>query len=286
MLAPRQGFGPFAALARLVALAAALISCGGEVVGVSSPISSTDSTTQPAQTSIMQTLWRRSVRQVVIEVDYGPGAAPFVGSVPGVRDLWGIFRSNAQRLFEGSGKTLAIPTTLGQMQRIDTDAEEFTLADLVALARRNRTTLSTGDTAAFYVMMLNGYFRDASGQRRTDLLGGHLDGTGIIVVFKPVVLGTAASGGAYAPAIVEQMTLVHEFGHAVGLVDDGVAPVRDHADHARVHHCTSTSCVMNAWNEGGAAATAFATRISQTGDAILFDADCLADAAAAIAAAR
>ncbi len=285
MLATRPGFGPVAALARLVALAVALISCGGDVVGISSPISSTDPTTQPGPSTIMQTLWRRSVRRVVIEVDYGPGAAPFVGAVPGVSDLWGIFTANAQRLFQGSGKALTIPTTLGQMQRIEADAEEFTLADLVALARRNRGALPTSDTATFYVMMLNGYFRDASGQRRTDLLGGHLDGTGVIVVFKPVVLGTATSGGAYAPAIVEQMTLVHELGHAVGLVDDGVAPVRDHADRARVHHCTSTSCVMNAWNEGGASAAAFATRFSQTGDAILFDADCLSDAAAAIAAA-
>ena len=159
------------------------------------------------------------------------------------------------------GRVLAVGVDRTVRVVHDVDESGVTALSLTGRAR----VFGTADTAAFYVMMLNGYFRDASGQRRTDLLGGHLDGTGIIVVFKPVVLGTAASGGAYAPAIVEQMTLVHEFGHAVGLVDDDVAPVRDHADRARVHHCTSTACVMNAWNEGGAAAAAFAMRFSQTG---------------------
>lgn len=284
MLATRPGFGPVVALLRTVALAATLTACGGDVVQVGDPITAADPA--PATSPILQSLWRSSIRRVVVEVDYGPGAAPFVGAIPGTSSVWNIFSANARRLFRASNKSLVIPTTLGEMQRIDADGNEFTLADLIALSRRNRNVHPTSDTASFHVMILNGYFRDASGQRRSDLLGGHLDGTGVIVVFKPVVQSTAATGGAYGPAIVEQMTLVHEFGHAVGLVDDGVAPVRDHADHAHVHHCTSTSCVMNAWNEGGASAAAFATRFAATGNAVLFDADCLADADAAVAAAR
>ena len=285
MIAMRPGFGPVRAVVCALAMAA-LTGCGGDVVRTGDPITVSNPDQQTPQTSILQSLWSRSITRVVIEVDYGPGAAPYVGTIPSLGNVWGIFSANARRLFQGSGKQLTIPTTLGEMQRIETSTTDFTLDDLVSLSRRNRNALPTASTATFHVMILNGYFRDASGQRRTDLLGGNLDGTGIIVIFKPVVQSTEATGGQYAPAIVEQTTLVHEFGHAVGLVGDGLSPVHDHEDHAHAHHCTSSSCVMNAWNEGGSAAVAFASRLATTGNAVMFDSDCLADTDAAIAAAR
>ncbi len=269
----------------LTVASAALAACGGDVVRTGDPITSA-SPSGTAPTAIMQTLWRPAVRRVVIEVDYGPNAAPYVGSVPGMGDAWSILRANAQRLFRGSGKTVTVPVTLGQMQRIDVSGRDFTSEDLVALSRRTRNQLPTGDTATFHVLVLDGWFRDASGQRRTDLLGGHLEGTGVIVVFKPVVASTASREAPYAAAVVEQLTLVHELGHAVGLVDDGVAPARAHGDNAHPHHCTNAACVMNAWNEGTSAATSFVARVMRTGDPVLFDDDCLADAAAALAAAR
>ncbi len=284
MLAMRPGHGPVKAA--VCALVVALSGCGGDVVRVTDPITASTPDAPAARPSILQTLWSRTITRVVIEVDYGPGAAPYVGSIPSMGDVWGIFSANARRLFQGSGKQLTIPTTLGEMQRIETSTTDFTLDDLVSLSRHNRNSLPTATTATFHVMILNGYFRDASGQRRTDLLGGNLDGTGVIVIFKPVVQSTEATGGQYAPAIVEQTTLVHEFGHAVGLVGDGLPAVHDHEDHAHAHHCTSSTCVMNAWNEGGPAAVSFAARVASTGDAVMFDSDCLADTDAAIAASR
>jgi hypothetical protein len=219
------------------------------------------------------------VRRVVIEIDYGPNATPYMGTAPGVGDIWSIARANTTRLLPG--RTVTLPSTLAQMQRIEVAARDFSSDDIMALSRRWRSTPAAADTAVFHVMVLDGWYRDTTGRRRTDLLGGHIDGTGVIALFKPVIATTAVAGAPHVAMVVEQTTLVHELGHAVGLVDGGVAPLRAHHDTRYVHHCTSARCVMNAWNEGAAAATAFVQRFAMTRDPILFDADCLADVARA-----
>lgn len=260
-----------------------LAACGSDVVRQSDGRITTASS---PQTGVMATIWSPSIRRIVVEVDYGVGATPYVGATQGIADLWGILRSNVTRLFAGSGKSITVPTTLAQMQAIPVSAQEFTAGDLLALSRRYRNVAATADTASFHVMILNGIFRDDNGQRRADLLGGQLDGTGVIVIFRPVVASTASPARPYAPAVVEQMALVHEFGHAVGMVANGVEAVSGGQDPVYHHHCASTRCVMNAYNEGATAALAFVTRYATTGDAVLFGAECLADAAAAIQRAR
>lgn len=274
-------------LAFSIVLTSLAAGCGAEVSRDGAPVLSSPSTPDAGpRGSVTQALWSPSVRRVVVEVDYGPNAAPYVGTVAEVGNLWSIFDANARRLFQGSGKTFTIPTTLGQMQRIDVAAREFTADDLLALSRRNRNVLPTADTASVHVMVLDGWFRDASGRRRTDMLGGHLDGTSVIVLFKPVIAGTAVPGQPQVAMVVEQTTLVHEFGHAVGMVDNGVAAVAGNADREHARHCTNARCVMNAYNEGAGAAQAFVRRYAMTRDPVLFGAECLANAAAAIAAAR
>ncbi|MFO0607352.1 MAG: hypothetical protein U0324_29580 [Polyangiales bacterium] len=261
----------------LALVVAFTLACGADVGRATQAVGSPPPT-------FAQRLWTRAIRRVVVEVDYGPNAAPYTGAVPAIGDVWAVFRANATRIFRGAGKELVIPNSLAQMQRIDVSSREFTVADLLALSRRTLSTPAAADTAVLHVLVLDGWFRDETGPR-TALLGGHLDGTGVIAIFRPVVASTAASGVAYIPAVVEQTTLVHEFGHAVGMVGNGVAAVSATADLAHRYHCTSAHCVMNAWYEGPAAAMAFIERYAMTRDPILFGAECLADADAAARAA-
>lgn len=261
----------------------ALAACGSDVVRQSD---GRLTTTQTPQTGVMASIWSPSVRRLVVEVDYGTGATPYVRPVQGITSPWSILQNNVARLFAGSGKSITVPTTLGQMQSIPASAQDYTAEELLALSRRYRNTASTADTTSFHVMILNAWFRDETGRRRTDLLAGHLDGTEVIVIFRPVVATTASTSRPDAPAIVEQMALVHEFGHAVGMVANGIEAASGAQDPVYHHHCSSTRCVMNAYNEGGAAALAFASRYATTGDAVLFGPECLADAATALQRAR
>ena len=76
---------------------------------------------------------------------------------------------------------------------------------------------------------------------------------------------------------VEQSTLVHELGHAVGLVDNGVPLVSQHKDSAHGAHCTNESCTMYWLDEGASDAAEFARMYVTSGDTVIFGDECLAD---------
>jgi hypothetical protein len=103
-------------------------------------------------------------------------------------------------------------------------------------------------------------------------------------MFKPVIASAASLPNVRK--FVEQSTLVHEFGHAVGLVNNGVAMVSAHQDTAHGAHDTSSACVMYYANEGASDAAQFAQRYITTGNEVIFDSACLADTAARVAAGK
>jgi hypothetical protein len=94
-------------------------------------------------------------------------------------------------------------------------------------------------------------------------------------MFKDVISG--ASGIPNVARFVEQVTLIHELGHAIGLVDNGVPLASAHKDAAHGAHCTSDRCAMYWQVEGASAAAAYAQQYVLTSDTIIFGAECLAD---------
>src|SRR5687768_14979414 len=79
-----------------------------------------------------------SVSDVVVEIDYEDGEAPYTGPILGFGDTFDLSVANLDRLFAGT-KALTIPRTLDDMQAIGAIAdEELTVADLVAIAGDHR----------------------------------------------------------------------------------------------------------------------------------------------------
>ncbi len=262
-------------------LAAPLLSCtdgtppaptdGGTVLP--------DGGTAPIGQPTPAKLFGAEIKKVVVEVDYAQGAEPYTGSGTLGGDTWALFKANATKLFEGQSKTLEIPSQLSQMEALtDATGADFTAEQILALAKSHRGTPNTADTASFYALWLNGYFRDSTGQRK-DVLGVSLGATGVLAIFKPVVQSTQ---GLFPNTVryVEQSTLIHEFGHAVGLVNNGIALTTTHQDTAHGAHCTNTKCVMYWANEGPSDLGTFVATNVTTGTSILWGAECLDDVAA------
>lgn len=217
-------------------------------------------------------------KTIELEVDYARGSEPATGVIPGVgADAWTLFATNATRIFaKASPKTLKVPSTLDEMEAIDVGGETFTEDEVLAIADRHRSQRSAGANASFYAVWLPGFLADDHGPK-PDVLGVAIGATGVIAMFKGAIARTAASAGpGFQPALLEQFTLLHEFGHAVGLVDNGIQPASPHRDTSHGAHCTNPACAMYHANEGIAAALTFSRRIT-AGDEILLGPECLED---------
>jgi hypothetical protein len=99
----------------------------------------------------------------------------------------------------------------------------------------------------------------------------------VIAIFMPALRAAAEGETAAVARFMEQSTLIHELGHGLGLVGDGVTPTTAHQDDGHGAHCTNPSCVMYWQNEGREAAVAFARQVSRNQNEILFDGECLHD---------
>lgn len=218
-----------------------------------------------------------AVTKVVIEIDYETGNEPFTGPTIGFGDTFDLSAANLERLFAGK-KQITLPRTLADMQDVGAIAdEELTVSDLLALAQLHRDHHDAGDTKTYYLLWLSGYFADQGGVR-PGVLGVSIGTTGVIAMFKDVINSTSVIGVPSIVRFVEQATIVHELGHAFGLVDNGVPMASPHRDAAHGAHCDNRDCVMYYLNEGASDATSFVQRRVLTGSSILFDAACLADA--------
>jgi hypothetical protein len=254
----RSWLGPaIPAFLAFLAAAAAAAACGGDGGGG-------------------EDVFDAAVTKVAVEIDFETAQAPFTGPVAGFGDTFDLTVENVDRLFSGK-KALTIPRVLPEMEDIGTLAdEELTTDDLLALADTYRGRHDESDTKTYYLLFVSGHFADAGGVQ-PNVLGLSIGHTGVIAMFKDVIRSTASPVLPTLVRFVEQTTLVHELGHAIGLVDNGVPTVAAHVDTPHGAHCTNDRCVLYYLNEGASDAAMFARQVITTGNKILFDDQCLAD---------
>lgn len=167
---------------------------------------------------------------------------------------------------------------------MDAGAGPYSSATLRALSEAHRDDPPTETRATFHALWLDGYYQDEAGDERRNVLGVSLGGTTIIAMFKPVVEGASSTDAVRR--FTEQVTLTHEFGHAIGLVENGIAATSNHHDAPNGAHCTDDRCVMYYAVEGPSDVVEFVQGVITDGSTVVFGDACLADVAAARAAAE
>lgn len=81
-----------------------------------------------------------TMQQLVVEVAYEPGAAPYVGDTRSI-ELWSIVADNLEAIFATRTQpvTVTVPTTLAEMQEIpDQNKSVWTAQDVMTLASQYR----------------------------------------------------------------------------------------------------------------------------------------------------
>jgi len=115
------------------------------------------------------------------------------------------------------------------------------MSDIFNIERQFRTNFSKGNTLSVFVFSGGGDYAGNAGNAK--VLGMAYGSTSIVLFEKTI---QSYSGGLLQPprTILESTVSEHEFGHLLGLVDNGSNMVTYHRDPANGHHCDKKDCLM------------------------------------------
>jgi len=218
-----------------------------------------------------------TARALVVDAAYEPGAEPYAGTGAGGGQTWSLLAGNLDSLVACHTQidTVAVPRELAAMQALPVqNRATWSVQAIVQLADAHRPRLFSADTGVFWIAFVNGYY-DRGGTADSGVIGVSLSGTGVIAVFKDVVERAAATEAVRR--FVEQSTLVHEMGHALGMVNNPVPPLTAHEDPSHARHCSDQDCIMYWANEGIIDLAGFAQRYLTSGRTVLFCGACRGD---------
>lgn len=192
------------------------------------------------QASNSASIFSDSVADFQVHVFYEDGAVPYTGYI-GITNtpVWDITQQSFHALFQNHvGRFVTVPTALGQMTKLpDQKQTDWTMTELVDLGRRYALSIEQGQDIRLSIIFVNGLYQDDE-----NIMGVHFTGAPFVFVFKDVVL--SVGGDAVSQSYVEQAVVVHELGHAVGLVNNGVPMNQQHEDRAHPKHDIDSGCVM------------------------------------------
>lgn len=154
----------------------------------------------------------------------------------------------------------------------------WTQKDLLDTATRTQDIETDGNTVVLHLLFVDGQYATANvlGVTYTySTAGGHVTASGPIVLFSEVIKDTACPpplGLCLNELAIWEAVMVHEFGHAMGLVDLGAPQKRDHEDPDHPGHSANKGSVMYY-----AVETIDIVNVFQGGPPTTYDADDKAD---------
>lgn len=162
-----------------------------------------------------------------MEVDYMEGFEPTGAALDSLRASLDVHLSKSRI-------EIASPTSIPAEGQSTYSADE--IRDLET-EHRDQYTSGGSSTIWAYVIVLDGKFTDEN------VIGVAYYNTSVAFFGETI---HEISGGATQPSRekVEGAGFRHEFGHILGLVNNGTPMQQDHHDEANGAHCTNDQCVM------------------------------------------
>lgn len=161
-----------------------------------------------------------------IEVDYVEGQAPHSSATSLLQQ-----RAN-ERLSKPDGITL-------ESSAFSDGRDTWSVDDLEAAEDAHRDNDPGGNTMVLYVLYVDGEFEENSG-----VIGIKYGPTSVAIFKERIRSGSFTGPLGLSVAEAEQAVLVHEFGHAIGLVNAGIPMVEDHEDEEHPGHSDNSDSVM------------------------------------------
>lgn len=166
--------------------------------------------------------------QLVVELDYVDGYKARDEAV----NL--LLQRIQERLSKPDGATKELTV-------IQSSRGSYTVDDLREMESQHRDHQpdQKTKTMVLYVLYLNGNYNGDD-----NVLGVQYGRASIAIFKRSVDAARSVAGTLFNSAEVEKAVLVHEFGHASGLVNNGLEMVTPHEDSGHPHHSTNEDSVM------------------------------------------
>ena len=218
-----------------------------------------DSSQQPGNAAIIPNdfLSGGKYTSLVIEIVSVSGFAPSASAIDNMKAfLSGLLNKN--------GGITVVQSTITSPGK-----SAFTLEDVKAIEAANRKQVTSGTTLTAFFFFADGDYAGNSGGVK---VFGFAYGGSSMALFEKTVYEFSGGVGKPAVSTLETAVMKHEFGHILGLVNNGTALQSAHQDSANGKHCNEQNCLMY-----------FNVETSDIGGNLLggvvpeLDANCLAD---------
>ncbi len=162
---------------------------------------------------------------VIIEIQYMPGYQPNAAAINNLVSFMNMVVNKpggisvTQSAIASGGKTV------------------YTLDDVTALEKTNRTVFTSGSTIGINFLYVDGTYTQAN------VLGFAYRNTSMCI-FAKKVNDNSGGVGQVSRTKLESTILEHEMGHILGLVNLGSNMQVAHEDASHEKHCSNTNCLM------------------------------------------
>jgi hypothetical protein len=124
---------------------------------------------------------------------------------------------------------------------LSTRRPTMTSQELKLIEEHTRTQFTNGKTIAAYIFFADADFAEDTEDSKTL---GLAYGTSSVAIFEKTILRYSNGLGQPPAANLETTVLEHEFGHLLGLSNNGTKMQSKHQDAPHGSHCTNSKCLM------------------------------------------
>ncbi len=117
----------------------------------------------------------------------------------------------------------------------------YTLDDIKSIENAERKQKPSGTTLTAFLLLVDGDYAGNSGSSK---VLGLAYTTSSMSLFEKTVYEFSGGVGKPSVATLETTVIEHEFGHILGLVNNGTPLQSSHQDSANGKHCTNQNCLM------------------------------------------
>lgn len=223
-------------------LISAFLVCACSAPTDETPVDPVPSTTTTAPGELALAILRGGAAGgLTVEIDHSQGRAP--------SDM--AARSGLMPILKGAGLAEDLEIVVDTAIPAAEEAHRYTIEEIEALEAEHRQHLFSEDAASIYVLFLDGQLYDDTDTLKT--LGLAYGGSSVALFKDSIATYAEALSGeipreearALLQPLTETTNLLHELGHILGLVDNGLAMVQDHVDPDNPHHDVDERCIMH-----------------------------------------